>query len=250
MEEPRVLAIVPARAGSKGVPGKNLRPLAGNPLLAYATVAGVRCPAISRVIVSTDDEEIAAVGRHFGAEAPFLRPPELASDTSPDIDYILHALEWLERHDGWSPDLVVQLRPTTPLRDPTVLALAIAELAGNETATALRSAHALNESPHKMLQIVDNRFTGFFPNDPRTEYYNLPRQSFPTAYQPNGYVDIARSPLVRSTGQLYGPRIRPFVTEVCAEIDSADDFAFLEWQLGRREHPLVAMVEEVAAARF
>lgn len=242
-----VLAIVPARAGSKGVPGKNLRLLAGQPLLAYAVVAGVRCPAISRVLVSTDGEEIAALGRKFGAEAPFLRPPALASDSSPDIDYILHALEWLEQNDGWQPDLVVQLRPTTPLREPEVVARAIEELADDRDATALRSAHALNESPHKMLQIVDHRFTGFFPDDPRPEYFNLPRQCFPTAYQPNGYVDIVRARLVRETRQLYGPRIRPFVTEISAEIDSVEDFAFLEWQLGRRTHPLVSMVAEVAA---
>jgi CMP-N-acetylneuraminic acid synthetase len=98
-----------------------------------------------------------------------------------------------------------------------------------------------------MLQIVDNRFAGFFPDDPRPEYFNLPRQSFPSAYQPNGYVDICRSSVIEKTGQLYGPSILPFITDWSAEIDSIDDFELLEWQLSRRPHPLVKMVE--AAAR-
>lgn len=244
MKSISVLAIVPARAGSKGVPGKNLRLLAEHPLIAYAVVAGKRCSAISRVIVSTDSQEIASAGTKYGAEVPFMRPAPLASDTSQDIDYVKHALLWLEQEEGWKPELVVQLRPTTPLRDPAKIAEAIELLVEDDNATALRSAHALNESPHKMFQIIDRRFAGFFPDDPRPDYFNLPRQSFPTAYQPNGYVDICRSKNVLAEGLLYGPRILPFVTEVSAEIDSFEDFAFLEWQLGLRQHPLVGMLGE------
>lgn len=246
MNKPEVLAIVPARAGSKGVPGKNVHLLAGHPLIAYAVVAGKRCPAISRVIVSTDSPDLARIGRHYGAEAPFLRPAELASDTASDLAYVRHALEWLDSEEGWRPTFVVQLRPTTPLRNPEKLTAAVHALVADEDATSLRSAHRLNESPHKMLQILDNRFAGFFPDDPRPEYFNLPRQSFPAAYQPNGYVDIVRSGFVKSSGQLYGPRILPFITEVSAEIDSLEDFAFLEWQLGRQTHPLVEMVAGTA----
>ncbi|MBE2179879.1 MAG: acylneuraminate cytidylyltransferase family protein [Chthoniobacterales bacterium] len=242
-----VLAIVPARAGSKGVPGKNVHLLAGHPLIAYAVVAGKKCPAITRVIVSTDSPELARIGRHYGAETPFLRPEELATDTAPDLAYVRHALEWLESEEGWRPGLVVQLRPTTPLRHPGKLEEAIQALVADEAASSLRSAHLLNESPHKMLQIVDNRFTGFFPDDPRPEYFNLPRQSFPAAYQPNGYVDICRSGFVLSAGQLYGVDMLPFITEISAEIDSFEDFAFLEWQLGRQTHPLVGMVAESAS---
>jgi len=247
MKVPVVLAIVPARSGSKGVPGKNVHLLAGHPLLAYAVVAGKRSPVVTRVIVSTDSPELAEIGCRYGAEVPFLRPPELASDTAPDIAYVQHALEWFEAEEGWRPELVVQLRPTTPLRDPVKLTEAVHALLDDEDATSLRSAHRLNESPHKMLQVVDNRFTGFFPDDPRPEYFNLPRQSFPAAYQPNGYVDICRSEFVQTTGQLYGQRILPFITEMSAEIDSLEDFAFLEWQLSRQIHPLVGMVAESAS---
>jgi CMP-N,N'-diacetyllegionaminic acid synthase len=237
-----VLAIVPARAGSKGVPGKNIHPLAGQPLLAYSIVAGLRCAAIDRVLLSTDSEQLAAVGKAYGAEVPFLRPADLATDSAADIGYVRHALDWLSREEGWRPDLVVQLRPTTPLRDPEVIAAAIRALQADPEATALRSAHQLAEPPQKMLQIVDNRFAGFFPDDPRPEYFNLPRQSFPAAYQPNGYVDICRAALVEEMNQLYGAAILPFVTEWSAEIDSAEDLELLEWQLSRRQHPLVDMV--------
>lgn len=246
MGNTEVLAIVPARAGSKGVPGKNVHLLAGHPLIAYAVVAGTKCPAITRVIVSTDSPDLAGIGCGYGAEAPFLRPAELASDTAPDLAYVRHALEWLEAEEGWKPELVVQLRPTTPLRDPDKLTEAVHALVADEKATSLRSAHRLNESPHKMLQIVDSRFTGFFPDDPRPEYFNLPRQAFPAAYQPNGYVDICRRDFVLSTGQLYGGEMLPFITGISAEIDSLEDFAFLEWQLGRRTHPLVGMVAKSA----
>ena len=152
MDKPEVLAIVPARAGSKGVPGKNVHLLAGHPLIAYAVVAGKACPAITRVIVSTDSPELAKIGRLYGAETPFLRPAELASDTASDLAYVRHALEWLESEEGWRPALVVQLRPTTPLRDPETDGGDRA-LVADEDATSLRSAHRLNESPHKMLQI-------------------------------------------------------------------------------------------------
>ena len=237
-----ILAIVPARAGSKGVPGKNIHPLAGQPLLAYSIVTGLRCPAIDRVVLSTDSEQLAAVGKSYGAEVPFLRPANLATDTATDLSYVRHALDCLNREEGWRPDLVVQLRPTTPLRDPEVIAAAIRALQADPEATALRSAHQMAEPPHKMFQIVDNRFAGFFPDDPRPEYFNLPRQSFPAAYQPNGYVDICRSALVEQTNQLYGAAILPFVTAWSAEIDSAEDLELLEWQLSRRKHPLIDMV--------
>lgn len=246
MKSPEVLAIVPARAGSKGVRGKNLRPLAGHSLIAYSVVAGLRCKAINRTVASTDSEDLAATARRYGAEVPFLRPAELADDKSPDIDYIRHALEWFEREENWIPDLVIQLRPTTPLRDPLVIASAIAALAPDATADSLRSAHELAESPHKMLQIIDGRFAGFFPDDPRPDYFNLPRQMFPKAYHPNGYVDICRRDQVMQHNTLYGRSIKPFITERSAEIDTEDDFAFLEWQLSRRNHPIVNLVREAA----
>ena len=113
-----VVALIPARGGSKGVPKKNIAPLGGHPLIAYSIAAAARCPDIARVIVSTDAPDIAECARAYGAETPFLRPAPLAQDGSTDLDVVVHALEWLAAHEGLRPELLVLLRPTTPLRDP------------------------------------------------------------------------------------------------------------------------------------
>src|SRR5689334_3014090 len=109
-----VLAIVPARGGSKGIPRKNLREVAGHPLIAYSIAVALQSREIDRVIVSTDDREIADVARSYGADIPFLRPAELAMDETPDLPVFQHALRWLQREQRYRPDLVVHLRPTSP----------------------------------------------------------------------------------------------------------------------------------------
>ena len=107
----KIYAIIPARGGSKGVPRKNIRLVGGHPLIAYSIVAARQCRRIDRVIVSTDSPEIADIARAYGAEAPFLRPPELAQDASGDIDFIRHALDWFQQHDHAEPEMLVHLRP-------------------------------------------------------------------------------------------------------------------------------------------
>ncbi len=237
-----VLAIIPARGGSKGVPGKNIHLLDGHTLIAYAIAAGRNANGIDRLVVSTDSPEIAKIASRYGAETPFLRPAELSGDRATDAGYILHALDWFRDHENWVPDFVMQLRPTTPLREPELVSKAVCELGGDADATSLRSAHALPEPPQKMFQIVNGRFEGFFPNDSRPEYYNLPRQTFPKAYHPNGYVEIVRTRFSRETGLLYGDRILPWVTPLAIEVDNLEDFAFLEWQIQRRGNPLRALL--------
>lgn len=241
------VAIIPARSGSKGVPNKNVRPLAGHPLIAWSIAAGALCPVLERVLVSTDSPEIAELARGYGAEAPFLRPAELARDDSPDVDYIRHALEWLGGR-GETPDLLVLLRPTTPLRDPALVAAAVEAIVADDEATGLRSLHELAEPPQKMVALEDGYLTGFFPDDPRPEYYNLPRQAFPIGYQPNGYVDVVRARTVLETGVMFGPRVRGFVTPVAVEVDRPEDFDYLAFLAERDRHPLAAYLDEKAAA--
>ena len=113
-----VLALIPARGGSKAVPRKNLQVLFGKPLIAHSIAHAQRAGRVTRVIVSTDDEEIAATARTYGAEVPFMRPPELAEDATPDLPVFQHALEWLRQTEGFSPCAVVHLRPTYPIRRP------------------------------------------------------------------------------------------------------------------------------------
>jgi CMP-N,N'-diacetyllegionaminic acid synthase len=233
MSGQRVVAIVPARGGSKGVVGKNVRPLGGYPLIAWSIAAAKLCPQIDRVVVSTDSDSIAALARNYCAEVPFMRPAELAGDRSPDRDFVIHALDWFKSNEGAEPDFLVHLRPTTPLRDPVKMNEAVKMILNSRTATALRSAYALAESPHKMLQVENGYLTGFFPEDPRPEYYNMPRQNFPTAYQPDGYIDILRSSFVRSGTSLHGTRMLAYVTPFTVEVDRPEDFDHLEFKLGR-----------------
>ena len=116
MSEPEILALIPARGGSKGIPRKNIRSFAGHPLIAYSIAAGLQARQPMRVIVTTDDEQIAEVARRCGAETPFLRPAELAQDHTTDLPVFQHALRWLAEHEDYHPQVVVHLRPTTPIR--------------------------------------------------------------------------------------------------------------------------------------
>ena len=232
----KVVGIIPARGGSKGVPKKNIRPLAGYPLIAYSALAGKLAGNIDRVIVSTDSQEIADAAAAYGAEVPFLRPAELAGDKSTDMEFFLHAIDWFEKKEGGAPDYFVHLRPTTPLRDPALVAASIEQMLACSGATSLRSAHEMPESPHKVFQMENGFLAGFFPHDPRPEYYNLPRQSFPKAYYPNGYVDIVKTSYIRESGKLHGPRMLGFITPVTAEVDRIEDFDFIEFQVARQSN--------------
>ncbi|MHB1385272.1 MAG: acylneuraminate cytidylyltransferase family protein, partial [Bellilinea sp.] len=116
VKQPEVLAVIPARGGSKGIPHKNIRPFAGHPLIAYSIMAARQAETVTRVIVSTDDPQIAAAAREYGAEVPFMRPDELAQDHTLDLPVFQHALAWLIANEAYSPDVVVHLRPTSPVR--------------------------------------------------------------------------------------------------------------------------------------
>ena len=231
MSKPSIVALIPARGGSKGVPKKNITELAGFPLLAYAIAAAKLAKNIDRVIVSTDSEEIAAIAKKFGAEVPFLRPAEFATDKSPDAHYIRHALKWFDENVGGHPDYLVNLRPTTPLRNPIHLDEAIELLQKNPTASSMRSGHEIKESPYKLFGYNQGFFIGLFPQDPRPEYYDLPRQSFPPVYQPDGYVDIIVADWVLKNESLHGPKILAYLSPDTGEVDKPEDFKFIEYLL-------------------
>ena len=240
MSGQRIMALIQARAGSKGVPGKNIRPLGGHAMIAYSIAAARLCPEIGRVIVSTDGPAIADIARCYGAEVPFLRPSKYATDAATDAEVIRHALDWLATNEGYEPDLLVQLRPTTPLREPSILSRAIERLSGDESATSLRSAHEVAEPPQKMFVLDGGYWTGLFPAEKREEYFHLPRQAFPTAYYPNGYVDILKPSYIRAAtnGSIYGGRILAFTTAIAPEVDIPEDLSYLEYLIERLGHPL------------
>lgn len=235
----RIYSIIPARGGSKRFPGKNIKCLGGYPLIAYAIYASRLSRKIERTIVSTDSKEIADIARKYGAEVPFLRPPEISQDDSTDLEFFQHVINWFKEKESIAPDLLVQLRPTTPLRIRSEIDRAIDFIKERPDSTSLRSAHELSEPPYKMFQIDDKGFfKGFFPDDPRPEYYNLPRQLFHKAYHPNGYVDIIKTDFVQKNNSLHGLNILGFVTSVSTEVDRPEDFEYLEYQLSKYGNPI------------
>ncbi|MFT5170728.1 MAG: CMP-N,N'-diacetyllegionaminic acid synthase [Candidatus Marinamargulisbacteria bacterium] len=226
-----VISIIPARSGSKGLPNKNIVPLGRHPLIAYSILASRLSNLISKTFVSTDGQEIADIAKSYKAAVPFLRPSDISTDTSTDLEMVLHFLDWYEAETSKQPDFLIHLRPTTPLRDSAIIDQAIQCIQDSPEATALRSVTELPESPHKMFEIKDGFLQGLFPEDPRPEYYNLPRQSFDPVYKPNGYVDILKPSVVRETGTLHGAKMLAFTTQETVEVDTQAELDYIAFQL-------------------
>ncbi len=231
MKKSNVVAVIQARGGSKGVPKKNIKLLGGFPLIAYSVVACQLATKIERTIVSTDSKEIAEVAGQFLAEVPFLRPVEFAGDGSMDIEVFQHAVKWFKENESYVPEYLVQIRPTAPLREPKIINKAVEKIKLHSEATGLRSVHEVQESPCKMFGMEDGFLVGLCPNDPRPEYYNLPRQAFPPVYFGNGYVDIIKSETIIKYNSCYGRRMLGFVTPDTGELDREEDFNKIEYNL-------------------
>jgi len=230
-----VLALIPARSGSKGVPDKNVRPLGGQPLIAWSIAAATRSQTIDRVIVSTDSDAYGRIAIKHGAEVPFLRPSELAADCSRDLEFILHALDWLDDR-GEEPDLIVHLRPTTPFRTPTHLDAAVEMMSTGSTSTglhptAVRSVHEMSTTAYKSMEIDGGILRQIGAGTTALDRANDPRQDFPVTYLANGYVDVLSTNFIRGSGLLHGDRVVPFVTGLALEVDVATDFDLLEYHL-------------------
>jgi len=229
-----VVALIPARSGSKGLADKNVRDLGGRPLMAWTIAACRRAGRIDRVVVSTDSEEYAAIAEAHGAEVPFLRPPEISGGRSTDREFVVHALDELAGV-GSEPDLVVHMRPTTPFRDPDLVDRAIEAFAspgGSVRPTALRSVHATPESAWKCLEIGgDGMLRRMGVEDSDLDASNVARQEFPPTYVANGYVDVLSTAFIRESGLLHGSRVLPFETPQVIEVDDLYEFELLEAQL-------------------
>ncbi|MEC9293773.1 MAG: acylneuraminate cytidylyltransferase family protein [Chloroflexota bacterium] len=225
-----VLAIVPARGGSKGLPGKNLRPLSGHPLLAYSVSAGVQSKLVNRVICSTDSEEIAEVAIRYGAEIPFMRPAELARDESTDLEFFTHAIDELGK-TGYRPDIIVQLRPTDPIRRIGLVDEGIQLLIDNPEAHSVRTITDPAYSPYKMWTIDKvGRINPLLTMDDVPEPFNLPRQQLPKVWWHIGVLDLVRTDVVTQKKSLSGTIILPIIIdrESHADIDTLLDFEHAE----------------------
>ena len=221
---PEVLAFIPARGGSKSVPRKNLVEVGGRPLIAHSILHAEAARRITRTIVSTEDEEIAGVAEEWGADVPFVRPDKLAGDASPDIDVLRHVLEWLRDEEGYSPELVVHLRPTNPVRRSERIDAAIEQMLATPEADALRSVQIAEQTPYKMWRIEDQCLVAVAELDGLCEAHSMPRQILPRTYWQNGYVDIVRPRTVLEKCSMVGDLLLPFVIkEESCDIDYPED---------------------------
>ncbi len=221
-----VLALIPARGGSKSIPRKNILPFAGCPLIAYSIAAGLAAETVTRVIVSTDDEEIADVSRHYGAETPFLRPAEFAQDNTPDLPVFQHALNWLASEEGYQPEVVLQLRPTSPFRRVWHIDQAVNQLLERPDADAIRTVCIPFQNPYKMWRLGKGGYMRPLIETSFVEPYNMPRQLLPDVYWQTGYVDAAWADTILDKNSMTGEHILPLIIPPgdWIDIDSPDDW--------------------------
>ncbi|NPA06808.1 MAG: N-acylneuraminate cytidylyltransferase [Chloroflexi bacterium] len=234
MTRPEVLALIPARGGSKSIPRKNIKPFAGHPLLAYSVAAGLQAETVTRVIVSTDDPEIAEVARAYGAEVPFLRPDYLALDTTPDLPVFLHALRWLAEHEGYRPDVVVQLRPTSPIRPRGLVDRAVRLLLAHPEADSVRGVVPAGQNPHKMWRITDDgRLQPLLQVPGIPEPYNAPRQQLPPIFWQTGHIDVIWPRTMLEKGSMTGDVILPVLIDprYTVDLDTPLDWMRAEWMV-------------------
>lgn len=207
----KILAIIPARGGSKGIPRKNIKLLCGKPLIAWTIDAAKAVNVPMRVIVSTDDEEIAKIAREHGAEVPFLRPQEISVDYSTDVEFLLHALDWLELNEGYVPDVVLRLPPTSPLRTSAHIEEAIKCLVADPQLDSVRPIMEAPKHPFKMWKLSEDqkRIIPFLPESVTgfSEPQNLPRQLLGKVYIHTGAIDAMRLHTIRQLRSTSGASV-------------------------------------------
>jgi N-acylneuraminate cytidylyltransferase len=227
-----ILALIPARGGSKGIPRKNIRSFAGFPLIAWSIAAAKQSELVRRIIVSTDDEEIASVARECGAETPFLRPAEFAQDKTTDLPVFEHALQWLAENENYRPEIVIQLRPTSPIRPKGMVDNAIRILLEHNDADCVRGVVPAGQNPFKMWRFSgeDKPLTPLMEVPGIAEPYNAPRQVLPLVYWQTGHIDAIRVSTIQNRKSLTGDVIYPLVIDprYTVDIDTLSDWAKYE----------------------
>jgi N-acylneuraminate cytidylyltransferase len=231
-----IIALVPARSGSKGIKDKNILPLDGHPLIGFSIVAAKQSELINEVYVTTDSKKYCQISESYGAAAPFLRPVEISEDMSTDKDFFLHFIEWCRSGRNKIPDMIVHLRPSTPLRDFRLIDKAIQKFIDSSKASALRSCQNTELTPYKMFFENDGYMDPCMIDAKYKESYNQPRQAFQKTYLPNGYVDIIRPEILIDTGLLHGDKILLNLTPATADIDDISDYESAKQLLNNKEY--------------
>ena len=235
-----VLALIPARSGSKSVTDKNIREVAGKPLLAWSVEHALASSRINRVIVSTDSERYAEIAREAGAETPFIRPAEYATDTALDLDVFKHALNWLAEHENYHPDIIVQLRPTYPKRNSADIDNMVDMLIADPEADSVRSIALATEVPYKMWLAAgrSDNSESRFPIRPLIteipECYNMPRQELPRVYYQNACIDVMRAATVLEKDSMTGTKILGYLMNENFDIDTEIELLKAENEMLKR----------------
>ena len=236
-----IVAIIPARSGSKSLVDKNIKDLSGHPLIAYSIAVAKMSKIINRVIVSTNSQEYADIAKQYGAEVPFIRPDEYSTDAATDRDFLVHAMNWLDENENSVPEYWVHLRPTTPLRSVEIIDNAINKIVQDNNATSLRSGHKAPESPLKWFVKSNRYFRGLVGG----EDYNLPKEAFEQVYIPDGFVDVVKSSFVMNNQEIHGNKMIGFESPVCTEVDSAEEFDYIQYQLDKNGSELLSYLNQV-----
>ncbi len=224
-----ILAVIPARGGSKSIPRKNIKLLAGKPLIAWSIAVAKQSRLLTRVIVSTDDEEIAAVARQYGVEVPFLRPAELTGDDTPDTPVFEHCVAWLAEQAGYHPDMIVHLRPTGPLRTAQEIDDAISLLMRHPEADSVRSVEEPEKPPFKMWRPDGKYIVPFAPLTGMKDAHTAPRQLLPKVYQTTADIGVFWTRTLQDKKSIIGERVLPYVlARPTVDIDREIDFAIAE----------------------
>ena len=232
-EELKILAVIGARAGSKGVPNKNIRSLAGKPLMSWIIETAKSSHYVNRIIVSTDSEKYAQIARKYGAETPYMRPSRFANDISPEFEYVIDLLKWLNEKENYKPDIIVRLLPTVPLQKPEDIDLCVETLLKDPTAHSSVVIAEARQHPQKALKLIDDGKGGeylvtYFSESGR-EVTPIARQNYAKAYF-RGNIIVSRYDTIFSTHSLTGDRVRFYKIpqERSVDIDNELDFIIIE----------------------
>ncbi len=225
LETPSLVGLIPARSGSKRVPGKNIRTLGGHPLIAYTIAAARSSGVFCAVVVSTDDERTAAIARHYGAEVPFLRPAEYAGDLSPDIEWVRYTLARL-RDEGRAYDCFSILRPTSPFRQPETIRRCWAQFLATPGIDSIRAVEKVRQHPGKMWVIHGDRMVPLLLHPRGTPWHSQQYQALPEVFVQNASLEIAWSRVALEGGTIAGEMLAPFFTEDSEGVDVND---WIDW---------------------
>jgi CMP-N,N'-diacetyllegionaminic acid synthase len=226
-----IVALIPARGGSKGIKGKNIKLLNGKPLIAFSIEAALKCKVINRIIVSTDNAEIASIAIKYGAEVPFMRPPEISTDQTPDQPVMQHCINWLNVNENFQPEYLAYLRPTTPFKTAILIENCFIKISNSKTATSLRTVTKSEGvfHPYWMYKTEKDELKPFIDGINIKEYYR--RQMLPECYRLNGVIDILRPEIFMNQNDIYGKNIiyNELNEKQSVDIDNEFDFAFAEF---------------------